>query len=157
MLSLVITAIPSLTANECVGSFLALDPPFNVGEFELYGNWFDNSSSMALAQAGTYKGVDDIEEYARFAYTSSPYIAATGWFRSDFSFLSFDAEKRSCKMMVKYHNRFQLSEMAGNELFEFAVMNTLEWRFDDQKVGDINVYCAPLSRPWAPVWPPLRG
>ena len=145
MLSLVITAIPSLTANECVGSFLALDPPFNVGEFELYGNWFDNSSSMALAQAGTYKGVDDIEEYTRFAYPSSPYIAAYRWFRSDFSFLSFDAEKRSCKMMVKYHSRYQLSEMAGNELFEFAVMNTLEWRFDDQKVGDINVYCAPLS------------
>ena len=147
MLSLVITAIPSLTANECVGSYLALDPPFNLRSFELYGNWFDNSSSMTLAQAGTYKGAHDIEEYTRFVYPSSPYIAAYRWFRSDFSFLSFDAEKRSCKMMVKYHSRYQLSEMAGNELFEFAVMNTLEWRFDDQKVGDINVYCAPLSRP----------
>ena len=47
-------------------------------------------------------------------------------------------------MMNKYHSRFQLSEMAGNELFEYAPMNTLEWRFDDQKVGDMNVYCAPL-------------
>ena len=82
MLSLVITAIPSLTANECVVSFLALAPPFSVGEFELYGNWFDNSSSMTLAQAGTYKGVDDIEEYVRFAYPSSPYIATVGALRT---------------------------------------------------------------------------
>ena len=157
MLSLVITAIPSLTADECVGSFLALDPPFNPGIFDLYENWFDNNSSMTLAQAGNYKGVDDIEEYARFGFPSSPYIATIGTFREDSSFVSFDAEKRSCVMVIKYHTRFQMSEMAGNELFEFAVMNTLEWRFDDQKIGDISIYCAPLSWPWAPAWAPLRG
>ena len=133
MLSLVITAIPSLTANECVGSFLALDPPFNPGIFDLYENWFDNNSSMTLAQAGNYKGVDDIEEYLQFAYPSSPYIAASGALRSDPSFVSFDAEKRSCVMMTKHHARVQMSEMAGNELFEFADMNTLEWRFDDHQ------------------------
>ena len=33
--------------------------------------------------------------------------------------------------------------MAGNELFEYASMYKLEWRFDDQKTGFINVYCAP--------------
>ena len=157
MLSLVITAIPSLTANECVGSFLALDPPFNPGIFDLYENWFDNNSSMTLAQAGNYKGVDDIEEYARFGFPSSPYIATIGTFREDSSFVSFDAEKRSCVMMAKYHNRVQRSEMAGNELFEYAYMYTMEWRFDDQKIGVINIYCAPLSWPWAPVWAPLRG
>ena len=157
MFSLVITAIPSLTANECAGSFLAFDPPLNLRSFDLYETWFDDNSSMTLAQAGNYKGVDDIEEYIQFAYPSSPYIATVGRLREDSSFVSFDPEKRSCVVMSKYHSRFQLSEMAGNELFEFAVMNTLEWRFDDQKVGDINVYCAPLSRPWAPVWAPLRG
>ena len=57
-------------------------------------------------------------------------------------------------MMTKYHHRFQLSEMAGNELFENADMNTLEWRFDDQKVGKMELYCAPLSWPCGPlaVW-----
>ena len=147
MLSLVITAIASLTASECVGSFLALDPPLNLGSFDLYETWFDDNSSMTLAQKGTYKGVDGIEEYARFMFPSSPYVATIGAFRSDFSFVSFDAEKRSCVMMAKYHSRYQLSEMAGNELFEYADMVKLEWRFDDQKVGYMNVYCAPLSRP----------
>ena len=37
---------------------------------------------MTLAQAGTYKGVDDIEEYVRFAYPSSPYIATVGALRT---------------------------------------------------------------------------
>ena len=144
MLSLVITAIPALTANECVESFLALDPPLNLRSYDLYESWYDDNSSVTLAQVGTYKGVDAIKEYVQFAYDSSPYIATVGRFRSEFSFVSFDAKKRSCVMMSKYHSRFQLSEMAGNELFEWAPMNTLEWRFDDQKVGDMNVYCAPL-------------
>ena len=145
MLSLVITAIPSLTANECVGSFLALDPPLNLRSFDLYETWFDDNSSMTLAQAGNYKGVDDIKEYVQFAFPSSPYMATVGTFRSDSSFVSFDAEKRSCVMMIKDHNRFQMSEMAGNELFEMAFMFKLKWRFDDQKVGDIDIYCTPLS------------
>ena len=145
MLSLVTTAIPSLTANECAGSFLAFDPPLNLRSFDLYETWFDDNSSLTLAQAGNHKGVDNIKEYVMFAYPSSPYIATFGWFRSDPSFVSFDAEKRSCVMVIKYHTRFQMSEMAGNELFESASLIKLEWRFDDQKVGDISVYCAPPS------------
>ena len=133
MFSLVITAIPSLTANECVGSAIALDPPFDLRSFDLYETWFDDNSSMTLAQAGNYKGVDDIKEYVQFAFPSSPYMATVGTFRSDSSFVSFDAEKRSCVMMTKHHARVQMSEMAGNELFEFADMNTLEWRFDDHQ------------------------
>ena len=145
MLSLVITAIPSLTANECVGSFLTLDPPFNLGRFELYGNWFDNSSSMTLAQAGTYKGAHDIEEYVKFVFPTSPYISTVGIFREDNSFVSFDPEKRSCVMMQMAHARLEFSEMAGNELFEAVNMVKIEWRFDDQTVGDIDVFCASPS------------
>ncbi len=72
MLSLVITAIPSLTANECVGSFLALDPPLSLRSYDLYETWFDDNSSMTLAQAGYYKGAGEIEEYMRFGFPSSP-------------------------------------------------------------------------------------
>ena len=72
MLSLVITAIPALTANECVESFLALDPPLNLRSYDLYESWYDDNSSVTLAQVGTYKGVDAIKEYVQFAYDSSP-------------------------------------------------------------------------------------
>ncbi len=65
----------------------------------------------------------------------------------DFSFVSFDPEKRSCVVMRMSHDRFQLSEMAGNLLFEATAMSTLEWRHDDQKYGEIHIYSAPYSRP----------
>ena len=45
--------------------------------------------------------------------------------------------------MQMTHDRFQLSEMAGNLLFENPAMAEMEWRFDDQKMGKIDVYCAP--------------
>ena len=145
MLSLVITAIPSLTANECVGSFLALDPPFNLRSYDLLETWFDDNSSMTLAQTGTYKGVDDIEEYVKYVFPTSPYISSVGIFRVDNSFVSFDPEKRSCVMMQMTHARLEFSEMAGNELFEAVSMVKIEWRFDDQTVGDIDVFCASPS------------
>ena len=110
---------------------------------------------MTLAQAGNYKGVDGIKEYVQFAYPSSPYIATVGTLRSEDSFVSFDPEKRSCVVMTKIHDRTQLSEMAGNELFEYADMNTLEWRFDDRKVGHMKLYCAPLSVALGPCLGPV--
>ena len=36
MLSFMITAIPSLTANECVESFTSLDPPLNLRSYDLF-------------------------------------------------------------------------------------------------------------------------
>ena len=59
--------------------------------------------------------------------------------------MSVDPEKRSCLFLKLTHDRFQFSEMAGNLLFEGPRMAKLEWRFDDQKMGKIGIYCAPPS------------
>ena len=136
-------AVPSLTASECVSSFLALDPPFHAQSFELYDQWFDDNSTLRVAQTGIYKGADAIREYIGIGYSTSNYISTLGTFRSDPSFVSFDPKKRSCIMLVKYYGRVQMSEMAGKELFEGTKFYQLEWRFDDQKLGDVNVYCVP--------------
>ena len=63
MLALMTTAIPSLTMNECLGGLAASGFDFSL--FSRYDDWFDNNSSMTLAQTGTYTGRDDIEEYVR--------------------------------------------------------------------------------------------
>ena len=65
MLSLMSTAIPSLTRDACVNSLAA--------ELSRFGGFFscvscfsgrlDNNSSMTVAQTGTYTGKDDISEY----------------------------------------------------------------------------------------------
>lgn len=59
--------------------------------------------------------------------------------------MSVDPEKRSCLFLRFTHDRFQFSEMAGNLLFEGPRMAKLEWRFDDQKMGKVGLYCAPPS------------
>jgi len=131
---------PALTIGECVGSLRALDPPINLRNFENYDSWFDEHSSMTVAQTGTYIGVDDIKEYVRFGFPSSPYIAARGTFAEASSFVSFDEEKRSCVVNSKFHSRYHMSEMAGNALFEYTNMYNVEWRFDEKKIGKLSIY-----------------
>jgi hypothetical protein len=130
---------PPLTAHECAGGFIAAR--LNLRKFELYDTWFDDNSSMTLVQAGVYQGVDDIKEYMKFILPFSPYISANGLLHHESSVVNFDEEKRSCVFLALAHSRFQMSDMGGNELFETAWFNTVEWRFDDQKVGRIDVFC----------------
>ena len=79
----------------------------------------------------------------KFIFPGSPYIAANGLFRSENSFVSLDPVKRSCVFKRMNHNRYQHTEMADNALYEANTMFTVEWRFDDKKVGKVNVFCAP--------------
>ena len=58
MLHAEVVSSHATAADQCVGSFLALHQPFNMGSFEQYGNWFHNNSSMTHLE---YEG--DIEEY----------------------------------------------------------------------------------------------
>ena len=59
MLSLMSTAIPSLTAKDC-GNGLAAHVAASGFNF---GGRLDNYSSMTVAQTGTYTGKEDISEY----------------------------------------------------------------------------------------------
>ena len=141
MLALVLSAFPSLTLPECGGGFIAAG--LDLRKFELYDTWFDENSTVTLVQNGVYQGVDDIKEYMQFIQSGSPYISANGLLHDEKSVLNFDEEKRSCVFLSLAHNRFQMSEMGGNELFESAWFSTMEWRFDDQKIGRIEVFGTP--------------
>ena len=141
MLALVLTAIPALTAPKCAGGLI--EARYDVRKFELYDTWFDENSTVTLVQAGVYQGVDEIEEYLKVLFPVSPYISVHGALHVEQSFVSFDEEKRSCVFSNMIHSRFQMSEIGGNELFETAWFSTMEWRFDDQKIGRIEVFCTP--------------
>lgn len=49
---------------------------FAIDNFDNYNRWFNNESIAQLIQTGVFKGADAIEEYSRFASTSSPLILA---------------------------------------------------------------------------------
>ena len=114
MLALVLTAFPSLTLPECAGGFIAAG--LDLRKFELYDTWFDENSTVTLAQAGVYQGVHDIKEYLQFIVPVSPYISANGLLHDEKSLANFDEKKRSCVFLFMYHTRFQMSEMGGNAL-----------------------------------------
>ena len=144
MLSFMVTAIPSvtpLTGNECIAGLTSTG--FNLRKLDQYERWFDDKSSMTLAQTGVYKGLDAVLEYSKFIFPGSPYISTNGKLGSEFSLVSVDAEKRSCVLIAMEQLRYQMSEMASNELFESTIMFKAEWRFDDQKIGYIHIFCAP--------------
>jgi len=143
MLSLMVTAIPSLTAPDCAAGFV--EAQLNLRQFELYPTWFDDNTSLTLAQTGVYEGVDDIEEYIRYMFPGSPYFSVHGILRSEKTFLSFDEEKRSCMFLRMNHNRYQMSEMANNELWEAPALVKFEWHFDTQRVGRMDVYLGDRS------------
>ena len=138
-----ISSAPPLTGNECLAGITSSE--FNLRKLDQYERWFDDKSSMTLAQTGVYKGLDAVLEYSKFIFPGSPYISTNGNLGSEFTFVSVDAEKRSCVFIVIEQQRYQMSEMASNELFESPVMFKAEWRFDDQKIGYIRIFCAPLA------------
>ena len=60
----------SLTPFElCVGGFVQLK--FDLFNYDAYNTYFDESSTVTLAQTGTYTGPDAIQEYVYFADENS--------------------------------------------------------------------------------------
>lgn len=47
---------------------------FNFTDFKNYPRWFANDSTITLAQAGTFRGPNDIAEYVSFASDTSDYF-----------------------------------------------------------------------------------
>ena len=73
MLSFMVTAIssaPPLTGNECLAGITSSE--FNLRKLDQYERWFDDKSSMTLAQTGVYKGLDAVLEYSKFIFPGSP-------------------------------------------------------------------------------------
>ena len=70
MLSFMVTATPSLTIPDCAADFVAAQ--LNFRNFDKYDTWFDDNSTLTLAQTGVYSGVDDILEYSYATSGSNP-------------------------------------------------------------------------------------
>eukprot|EP00549_Striatella_unipunctata_P004866 CAMPEP_0118683802 /NCGR_PEP_ID=MMETSP0800-20121206/6260_1 /TAXON_ID=210618 ORGANISM="Striatella unipunctata, Strain CCMP2910" /NCGR_SAMPLE_ID=MMETSP0800 /ASSEMBLY_ACC=CAM_ASM_000638 /LENGTH=274 /DNA_ID=CAMNT_0006580377 /DNA_START=135 /DNA_END=956 /DNA_ORIENTATION=+ len=58
--------------DECVQGLF--ETSLDMLNFDRYSEWFREDSRMIVAEAGVFKGVDAIEEYARFVSKNSPYM-----------------------------------------------------------------------------------
>ena len=74
---------------------------FDIFAYDRYESFFNEDSTVTLAQSGTYKGPKNIEEYVRFADATSPLIASAKDLGDAGIFPSgFDPVEGTCKFTV---------------------------------------------------------
>ncbi|KAJ8601595.1 hypothetical protein CTAYLR_008452 [Chrysophaeum taylorii] len=92
---------------KCITGFRRLAFVYN--NFDMYPTYFNEESTMTLAQAGTYEGPEDIEEYVRYATASSPYVLSKLDLELLTTFTSFDAETGICQFVTVQHSDYTMN------------------------------------------------
>ena len=81
---------------------------FGIFNYDAYNTYFDETSSLTLAQAGVYTGPDAIKEYVKFADTNSPYIQAKREYVEESEMTGFDPKTNICKFTTYIIEGFDL-------------------------------------------------
>lgn len=133
------TAFGLFSPQACANQFQNLR--FNNREFERYGEFFDSSSTITLAEAGTFKGADSIEEYVRFATKDSPFFLQDPVENIEFQFAGFDAQKETCRFLL---GAIVSYDMDGNNALsnshKLSVMQRIVFDSKKNKINSIVIY-----------------
>ena len=103
---------------------------------------FRNWSTVELAQAGVYKGINDIQEYIGFAYSSeSPYFSQ-GPHRQAFSFRFLGYRHGVCHFRMAYKSTYVTDPQFSRCETKFSLSNMLRvsLNFKGRYVEDMSVY-----------------
>ena len=116
---------------------------FNISNFEMYPEYFRDDSVMQLAQAGSYKGAENIEEYVKFAFPAfSPYLNETDKSNdtSKTEFLGYN--NGNCEALILFKNRFFFNPDTTDSppQFDGVFMLKLFFDFKNRYVKRINVF-----------------
>jgi len=129
---------PSFTPDQC-GAFLGLQ--FDIFKFDEYDTYFDATSSITLAQTGTYVGPSNMEEYVRFSSDSSPYVAMRRNYATDVVVTGFDPVTGICKFSIYSISGADLNpEFTSGDTVNFGAIVTLYYSIPKSKVGTIYVF-----------------
>jgi len=145
--AVIVLAVSITGANANEGSFLpaqcadfqALN--FNVFNYSEYDRYFDEESTMIVAQTGTYQGPDGIEEYVRFVDDTSPYIDDKSRFFRESALTGFDADTGICKFGV-----YSLQTLTFNDAItdggtlSYGALQNVYYSIPAVKIAKIDVY-----------------
>jgi hypothetical protein len=131
------------TATDCLGGFGGLD--FDISSYERYDEYFSDDSVMTLSQAGRYIGPEDIEEYVRFADTSTPEhtsfyegAAQIAIAAPQFKGVSDDG---TCQFLIILTNQYNTSATVSRaSTHNTAIMFRIFYELSDNKISSINVF-----------------
>eukprot|EP00656_Telonema_subtile_P048721 TRINITY_DN5880_c0_g1_i2.p1 TRINITY_DN5880_c0_g1~~TRINITY_DN5880_c0_g1_i2.p1 ORF type:complete len:385 (+),score=49.41 TRINITY_DN5880_c0_g1_i2:182-1336(+) len=114
------------------------DLDFDLRKTENYDKWFDDNTTMTLAQAGVYVGAEGIAEYVKFALKDSPYVkdanlvTYTGYLRE------WNAASSECVFAGGIYFDYVIN--FGLPRFKAAVMVRVDYRPADNKISRLMAY-----------------
>ena len=141
--SFLLLSLPTFTLAQynpdlCAG-FVALE--FSFPNFDRYPEWFDDNSTLTLAQAGEYKGAADIVEYVRFANIDSPYVNDAMLVNLTSSISGFDPMTGICKFSLVEASWYILNpEVTGGQSFTVGVMGNFYYSIPNNNLAKVDVY-----------------
>ena len=126
-------------AQLCAGAFLQLE--FDLFNYDAYDTYFDETSTLTLAQAGTYTGPDGIKEYVKFADVDSPYIRAKRSYERNSEMTDFDPTTNICKFTTYFFEALDLNPAftAGDTINFGGIINTY-YSATTSKIPTVHLY-----------------
>lgn len=128
----------SITATECVEAFELLQLDFE--DFTRFPKYFNENSTMYVAQTGIYHGVDGIEEYIRFVSKSNPYITERDTVAvSPMKLHGFDPVEETCSFSLHRAIRLETNpEMAVEGTVVFAIFTLVEFDYRQNVISTVH-------------------
>jgi hypothetical protein len=116
---------------------------FRMGDFASYPKSLRDDSIMELAQAGSYQGAANIEEYVRFAQAGmSPFVACCNdYVKSRINFVGY--ENGQCEFVIALNRNFLLvpdTTDAPVETNQFLAGLKFYLAFEERYIKRINVF-----------------
>jgi hypothetical protein len=124
--------------------FLALQRTgYNISDFEGYTKLFRDDSIVTLAQAGSYEGASNIEEYVKFAYAGfSPYLeCCNNFIEREVKFVGYD--NGQCEFLTVFDRNFQFIPNATDgpsEPIRAVLAIKIYVDFEKQYMSRLNVF-----------------
>ena len=114
---------------------------FDLEKYDKFPTYFGDDSTITVAQAGVYTGPDNIEEYVRFADTSSPYSTLVRREKLQLSLNSVDPMTGTCEFVL-LQTDLQISDPAttsGGTVYVASLVKVF-YEISTNKVSAVTVY-----------------
>ncbi len=129
----------AISPEECAFKFQMLG--FDAADYASYPRYYGNDSVLTLAEAGSYVGPKDIEEYVRFADPSSPYIESETPMYFKIQLSGFDPIAETCTFLATSITRYTLDyRTATPATFEVGLLSKIKFSAKSNKIATLNLY-----------------
>ena len=117
---------------------------FDIFQYSEYDRYFDEESTLTLAQTGTYQGPNGIEEYVSFTDNNSPYIDDESRFFAESDLSGFDTNTGMCKFSIYTLQTATLNDdITEGGTLSYGALQHVYYSIPARKVTTVDIYYSP--------------